>query len=149
VRATSSALLGLGLAVLAAGCKGEDKGPKGYPVSGKVVFKNGDLKKLVGGYVRLESVSDAKLKAVGEIQEDGTFVMGSFVDGKPVGGVPEGEYRGRVDPPGSEKFEGDDTLPPPKKGELLTKYLRFPTSELKYTIAPGENTITVEVEAKR
>src|SRR5438067_7820117 len=68
--AAGFAALGAGLVLLATGCKGEPE-VKTYPVSGKVVVKNGDVKKLVGGYVHLESVSDPKLKAVGEIEEGG------------------------------------------------------------------------------
>ena len=141
------AVLGLGLAVLVAGCKG-DSGPKTYPVKGTVVFKNGDVSKLAGGFVRLLSVGEPKVAGYGEILEDGTFGIGSFLDGKPRDGVPEGEYLGRVEPPGFDKLQSDDTPPPPKKGELLPKYRDFQKSGLKYKIAPGENTITVEVEAK-
>jgi hypothetical protein len=112
-----------------------------------VVVKNGDVKRLVGGFVRLQSAADPKLVGVGEIQEDGSFGVGAFEDGKPRGGLPEGEYRARVEPPGADR--GQDAPPPaPKKGDILPKYLKYDTSGLKYTIKPGENTITVEVEGR-
>src|SRR5439155_1207332 len=100
------ALLGVGLAALAVGCK--DSGPKGQPVSGKVVFKDGDVQKLAGGYVRLESVADPKLKAVGQIEEDGTFVLGAFADDKRVAGVPEGRRNlaRSAAPPGLNALSG-------------------------------------------
>jgi hypothetical protein len=139
----------VGLLALAGGCG--QSGPKTYPVKGKVVVKNGDVKKLAGGYVRLQSVADPKLIGVGEIEEEGSFGIGAFIDGKPVGGLPEGEYRARVEPPGFDRREenDDDKPPPPKKGDLLPKYQAFDASGLTYTVKPGDNTITVEVEAKR
>jgi hypothetical protein len=139
--------IGVGLLVSVAGCGA--KGPKTYPVSGKVVVKNGDVKKLVGGFVRLQSVADSSLVGVGEIGEDGSFGIGTFIDGKPQGGLPEGEYRARVEPPGFDRLQEDDQLPPPKKGDILPKYLKFDASGLKYAIKPGDNPLTVEVEAKR
>jgi len=140
------AVLGAALLVSAGGC-GRDEGPKAHPVKGKVVVKNGDVKRLVGGFVRLQSVSDPKLVGVGEIQEDGSFGLGGFADGKPFGGLPEGEYRARVEPPGADR-EPDAPPPAPKKGDILPKYLKYDTSGLKYTIKPGENTITVEIEGR-
>ncbi|HJZ53863.1 MAG TPA: hypothetical protein VKE74_02835 [Gemmataceae bacterium] len=140
------AALGAGL-VLLAGCRGES-GVKTYPVTGKVIVKNGDVARLAGGFVRLESVADPNVKAVGEIQEDGSFGLGSFVQDRPLTGVPEGEYRARVEPrPQDEADEGSPAVV--RKGDLLPKYRDFGTSGLKYTIAPGENTITVEVEVRR
>jgi len=146
--AAGFAALGVGLLAAAGGCAGDD-GPKTYPVSGKVVVKNGELKKLVGGYVRLISIADSKIIGVGEIQDDGTFGIGTFIDGKPRGGLPEGEYRARVEPRGFDQRDSDDQPPPPKKGELLQKYQKHDVSGLKYSIKPGENTIVVEVEVRR
>jgi hypothetical protein len=141
--------IGLVLFVLAAGCGG--KGTKTYPVRGKVVVKNGQLGKLVGGYVRLESVPDPKYKALGEIEEDGQFVLASFVDDKKsVEGVPEGEYQVRVEPAGGEdKPLNDDDPIIVRKGGVLLKYRDFKTSGLKYKVEPRENTMTVEVEVKK
>lgn len=144
--AVARAVLGAALLVPACGC-GRDEGPKAHPVRGKVVVKNGEVQKLAGGVVRLQSVADPKLIGVGEIQEDGSFGIGAFVDGKPLSGLPEGEYRARVEPRGADTQEGD--TPVPKKGDPLPKYLKYETSGLKYTINSGENTITVEVEVRR
>jgi hypothetical protein len=142
-------VMGVGFLVSAGGCGGDD-GPKTYPVSGKVVVKNGDVKKLVGGFVYLQSVADSTLVGSGEINEDGSFGIGTFIKDKPRGGLPEGDYRARVEPPGADQRENDDDAPPPpKKGDLLPKYQKFDTANLKYTIKAGDNPITVEVEAKR
>ena len=142
-------VLGVGLVWTAGGCQSPEEGPKTYPVKGTVVVKNGDVSKLVGGFVRLEAVADPKLKAVGEIEEDGQFVLGSFISDKPRGGIPEGEYRARIEHPGFGQWEEDQQPPPPKKGEPLAKYRDFKTSGLKYTITPDTTTITVEVELRR
>ena len=144
------ALVGLGISLVAVGCGGEkDDGPPTYPVKGQIIVKNGDVKSLVGGYVRLVSMADSKVVGVGEIQDDGTFGVGTFVDGKPRGGLPEGEYRTRVEPPGSGEQDPGDQPPPSRKGGLLPKYQKYETSGLKYAIKPGENAITVEVEVRR
>jgi len=113
-----------------------------------VVVKNGDVKKLVGGSVRFQSATDPNLIGVGEIQEDGSFSIGTFIEGKPRGGLPEGEYRARVEPRGFDQWQ-EDGQPPLRKGDILPKYLNYNTSGLKHTIKPGDNPITVEVEARR
>jgi hypothetical protein len=144
------ALVGLGISLVAVGCGGEkDDGPPTYPVKGQIIVKNGDVKSLVGGYVRLVSMADNKIIGMGEIQDDGTFGVGTFVDGKPRDGLQEGEYRARVEPRGFDQQDSDDQPPPARKGGLLPKYQAYETSGLKYAIKPGENAITVEVEARR
>jgi hypothetical protein len=149
-RISGFVVLGIGLAWTGGGCGAAEGGPKTYSVKGTVVVKNGDVSKLVGGFVRLESVADPTLKAVGEIEEDGQFVLGSFIDNKPRGGIPEGEYRARIEQPGFGQWEAEDQPPPPpRKGEPLAKYRDFKTSGLKYTITPATTTITVEVELRR
>src|SRR5262245_49233477 len=72
---------------------------KGYPVTGKVVLRGGDVAQLAGGYVRFESVADPNVRGVGQIDEDGTFIMGWFFNDKPVAGLLEGTYRAKIDPP--------------------------------------------------
>lgn len=142
------ALVGLGLVAL--GCTAQkDEGPPSYPVKGQIIVRNGDVKSLVGGYVRLVSTADGKIIGMGEIEDDGTFGIGTFLDGKPRGGLPEGEYRARVEPRGFDQQNSNELQPTPRKGGLLPKYQTYETSGLKYAIKPGENAITVEVEARR
>src|SRR5207237_5036985 len=84
----------------AAGC-GAGKQQSAYPVTGKVVYKGtGEpVPRLSGGYVCLEAVADPNNKPVGEIEDDGTFFLGTVVEGKNLGGVLPGEYRVRIVPP--------------------------------------------------
>src|SRR4051794_3266931 len=100
--ATRSLLTGIGLTALAlfgaAGCQSENKS-KTYPARGKVVYKGTgeNATRLAGAQVTLELVSDPKSVQVrGVIDDDGTFSLGSIVDGQNVGGAVPGEYRGRI-----------------------------------------------------
>ena len=148
VKAAGFVALGVALLVSAGGCG--DKGPKTYPVKGKVVVKNGKLGDLVGGYIYMESVGEPKYKCLGEIEEDGQFVMACFVNERSVEGMPEGEYVARVEPQASENTpENEDDEIVVRKGELLLKYRMFNSSGLKYKVEPRENAITAEVEVKK
>jgi hypothetical protein len=141
------AAIGLGL-LSANGCG--PSGPKTYPVKGKVVVKNGKLDRLVGGYVYMESVGEPKYKCLGEIDENGEFVMASSINDKPVEGMPEGDYLARVEPrEGEYQRENEDDPIVVRKGQPLLKYQDYGTSGLKYKIEPRENTITIEVELKK
>lgn len=131
-----------GLAAVAAlglgGCR-QANVPKTYPVKGQVVFKGGDARKLAGGYVRLRLISDPNVVAVGEIEEDGSFVLGTFHQDKPLAGVREGEYQVRVDPPLDEQDQPLRIIHP--------RFLDFEKSKLKFTVQAGaENSLPIEVE---
>jgi hypothetical protein len=132
------------LALFAAGC-GAGNEPKTYPVSGKVVYKGkGDAAQLEGGYVILEAVADpAKAVVQGQIDEGGTFALGSVIGGKPVGGVLPGEYRVRVVPPTDEETgRAMRTL-------IHPRFQSFDKSGIRLTIAADENDVTIEVEPAR
>jgi hypothetical protein len=123
-----------------AGCGGG--GPKTYPVRGKVVYKGtGEAAlKLANGYVILEAASDPGQVVQGQIDEEGTFALGSVIDGQSVGGVRPGEYRVRVVPPADE-----DT------GKLVRRvldprFLSFDKSGIRLTVTAGTNDVTIEVE---
>jgi hypothetical protein len=120
---------------------------KTYPVTGKVVYKGtGEVaKKLAGGYVIFESVSDpANNNGQGQIEEDGTFALGSVIDGANVGGVLAGEYRVRVVPP--KDGESRRTI----RGLLDPRFERFDKSDLRLTVKAGNNDdVTIEVEPPR
>jgi hypothetical protein len=73
-------------------------GPKTYPVKGKVVVKNGQVGRIAGGYVHMESVGEPKVKGAGQIEDDGQFAMACFVNDKAIEGMPQGEYVAWVEP---------------------------------------------------
>jgi hypothetical protein len=117
--------------------------PKTYPVKGKVVFKGkGDVARLSGHHVRFESVSDAKLSAVGEIEDDGTFSLGSFIDGKALPGLPEGTYKACLEQP---EPEDEDRKPPPV---VHSRFLSTKTSGWEFKV-PSSDEFTLEVEGPK
>jgi hypothetical protein len=129
--------LGLLFLVAASGCGGS----RTYPVTGKVVYKDGsDISPLTGGLVVFEPLeAGAKDSARGEIQADGTFRLGTFKDAD---GAPAGRYRGLVTPP---------TPPPtdekrPVRQVLHPRYLSPATSPLEFTVDRDNTTFTLTVE---
>lgn len=119
-----------------------DKGPKTYPVNGKVVFKGkpGKLDRLMGGRVVFQSVADPKVMAVGILEDDGSFSMVAQIPSENKGytGVLAGDYKARLDLP----LDDDNK---PVRGLVHPKYLDFDKSGLKYTV-PTSGDIVVEVE---
>jgi hypothetical protein len=137
-------LVGAALVLLGAGC-GPGK-PKTYPVTGKVVYKGtGEAaKRLAGGHVFFESASDPdKVKAQGEIEEDGTFSLGSILDNTLVDGLLPGEYRARLVPPRDVESQK------PIRGLLDPRFESFDKSGLRFTVVAGPNEFTIEVERPR
>src|SRR5439155_1753880 len=67
-------------------------GGAGYPVTGKVVFEQGDVKLLAGSAVYAQHDSEP-YQATGDIREDGTFELQTRTpEGRKVPGAPEGKY---------------------------------------------------------
>lgn len=117
-----------------------ERGPQTFPVQGKVVFKgkSGNVGQLAGGNVRVQSIADPSLTAVGEIADDGSFSLGAYIKDKGYPGVPAGQYKARVDPP------EDDEEGLPLRGIIHPKYQDFDKSGLTFTVPlPGELVITV------
>ena len=123
------------LALWVAGCGFGSN--KTYPVQGRVVFKE-DNRPLTGGTVLWKSVSDPNARASGEIGSDGTFTLSSSTGE----GVVPGEYQVLIQPPIAEGGErGKATVPP--------RYQRVETSDLRYTVKPGENHVEIKLEKAR
>lgn len=73
-------------------------GPTTYPVKGKLVFEKGDIKLLSGSIISCQHEQDPSIGARGDIQEDGSFTLETYVRGKIVPGALEGTYRARIIP---------------------------------------------------
>src|SRR5437870_5490732 len=118
------------LALFALGVTGcnSNNTQKTYPVKGKVVLKQGDIRGLAEGHVEFRSIDGPKVIAMGEIKPDGSFEMGSQVAGQDYAGVPEGTYQARILLPAG--VDGQPRSPSPS---LAPRYLSFDTSGLKYT----------------
>lgn len=126
------------------GCYSENK-PKTYPARGKVVFKGtGETAtRLAGAQVTLQPVSDPKSSQVrGVIDDDGTFSLGSIIDGQNFGGAAPGEYRGRIVL--SDGAAGRRARPP-----IDPKYLTYDKSGIRVTLTAGKNEVIIEVEELR
>jgi hypothetical protein len=126
-----------GCLALLAGCSGRHKT---YPVEGKVVWKDGnEARELVGGFVTLDSM-ELLVSAQGQIQEDGSFRLGTY---KSSDGVPAGEYKVAV----SRNPELDMGVDAPVAWVPLSRrYENVNTSGLTLTVEPKNNVVTVEVE---
>jgi hypothetical protein len=105
------------------------------PVEGKVVFRDGAP--FTKGIVVFESLeAENKVSALGEVQKDGTFRLGTHGESD---GVPEGRYRVLIVPP---MPTGERVGPWP----IDPKYIRLDTSPLEYTVVQGKNEVTFEVD---
>jgi hypothetical protein len=83
------------------GCtKKTDIGVKTVPVQGKITFtKGGEVKTLFDrqGVITFDSVDQPGVRAIGEIQEDGSFTVSTVKDGVSAPGAVEGTHRVRLD----------------------------------------------------
>lgn len=125
-------------AALVAGCG--SSGPPVHEVKGKVVYKGkGNISDLSNGIVHFQNTSDANLKAVGAIEDDGSFAMAMFYKDKELPGVMAGTYKARVQPPRDDSEEDNPRLP------IQRKYTDFDKSGLTFTV-PVSGEIVIHVE---
>jgi hypothetical protein len=118
----------------AIGCGGR----KLYPVEGKIVFPDGrPVTGLAGGTVEFDPL-EGKEGARGEIQEDGTFRLGTV---KPGDGAYPGRYQVCVVPA--------QVLDRPNPRVLDRRFEDFKTSGLKVEVKREDNQITLPVEPPR
>jgi hypothetical protein len=136
-------LLGVILIGATAGCGGQPTPPtppfKTYTLKGKVVYKDGrGVEQLERGRVWFQSRADANIKAVGGIGDDGTFTMTVLVEDKSYAGVPEGEYKVRVEPPLDDERK-------PRRRLIHPRHLDYETSGLRVTV-PSSNEISLALD---
>ena len=105
-------------AILLAGCGGPAL-PKTYPVSGKVVLKDGSP--LPGGAIELRSTADPALGALGKVEADGSFTLHTIVDRQKLPGAAEGKYRVTVIPGGGDQTQGRTFLPITLQEEVVVR----------------------------
>ena len=116
-------------------------GPPVHVVKGKIVYKGkGNVADLANGTVTFQSTSNANVKSVGSIEDDGSFLLGTFHEGKELPGVLAGVYKARVQPP---RDDSDDDNPNPRL-PIHRKYLDFDKSGLTFTV-PVSGEIVIEV----
>jgi hypothetical protein len=130
IRISRTALLGAALLAVVgvAGCG--PKGPKTYPVSGKVVSEKGGVPKaLVGSGVELQSATEPNTRGFGQIQPDGSFTIDTYRLGESLRGAIEGKHRARITPGASDE---DDSRSP--KRLVDRKYTSFEKSGWEITV---------------
>ncbi len=116
--AAAIALVGLG------GC---DSGlPKTYPVKGKVVFKGG--RPVTDGRIQFQRSNGSPIKAMGDIEKDGSFSLMTYVGAKKRPGAPAGPYQVTVEL------------------ERPAEVVAIPKS---CTVEPRNNDFTIVVESRR
>jgi hypothetical protein len=121
----------LGTALIGVWVSGCGSGiPTTYAVKGKVVWKGG--KPVEDGRIEFQSLSNANLKAVGEIESDGSFTLTTHKDGRTRQGAVEGEHRVLVEP---DVGDGEPAL-----------LIVLPKP---YTVEPRENNFHIEIEKAR
>jgi hypothetical protein len=100
--------------------------PKTYPVKGKVVFK-GD-KPVTDGRIQFQSTADPQIKALGDIDKDGSFSLTTYVGKKNVPGAPAGAYHVVIEL------------------ERPAEVVALPSA---YTVDPRENDFTIVIGGRR
>jgi predicted small lipoprotein YifL len=107
-----------------AGCG--QSGPPTYPVKGRVIFPDGDVKQLAGCIVEFQLQNDHRVRASGEVKEGGDFTLGTYHDGELLQGVIEGMYQARIILTDADDEDGRPHHPPP----IHPCYLEFETSNI-------------------
>jgi hypothetical protein len=100
--------------------------PKTYPVRGKVVFQGG--KPVMDGKIQFQSSADPQNKVLGDIDQDGSFSLMTYVGAKKVRGAPAGDYKVLVE---------------------LERPARLIVLPSGYTVEPHENDFTIVVDSRR
>ena len=128
-------ILVAGVALMPKGC--DDGRVPVYPVSGRVVFKNGAPVKTG----KIELRSEAGTTANGTIKEDGSFVLGTYTrDDGAAAGMNQAIVMQIVIYDGTADHVKDHGLP------VSTLHSKYETSGLRFEVTPdGPNKLLVEV----
>jgi len=138
----SSFRLGKFLAVFAASFILVGCGRETYPVTGQIEMKDGSSPKELAGYGISFDSHEMKVSAIGTIQADGSFELGTT---KPNDGAKLGKYKVIISPPLSDNPDKQQT-----KSILLDRYSDLEKTDLSAVVEAKTNNFTFTVErAKR
>jgi hypothetical protein len=113
-----------------------------HPVEGLVTWKSGAPAKELAGSLVFFELSETQTSSTGTIQEDGSFQLTTY---QPNDGAPAGEHTVLILEVGRKSLGGpDSTAIAPSK--IDTRYATPATSDLRATVKPGKNNITLVVE---
>ena len=131
-------MLALLSGALLSGCAGDGI----YPVEGQVVWKDGSPAKELAGSRVIFNLPEKQTGANGIIQADGSFRL---TTNKPNDGAIAGEYKVLIIEVGRKSLGGpDSTAIAP--GAMHSRYSDPNTTDLKATVGPGPNNVTLTVE---
>ncbi len=133
------------VALIAAGCGqvNSAQGPKAFPASGKVIYKNKPLSNVVVTFYNAEGEE----RASATTNPIGEFTLTTY---EPGDGAPAGEYTVSIttmEMEGEDAGEGGDEAAPAQRPRFPSKYTSTDTSDLRATVAEGEaNNFTFELK---
>lgn len=131
-------LVSMGLLGLA-GCGAN--GPRTHPVEGSIRLAGGNVADLGGSYLEAALEGDDTVRASGQIQEDGRFILETLHGGKVRKGTQEGTYKVRI------VLNDDDPKARRRAAQAIApRYLKFDTSGL--TIQVPSEEVNLEVRKK-
>jgi hypothetical protein len=129
---------GMLLACLLTGCWGSGL----FPVEGQVEWKDGTSAKDLAGSLVFFELAEKQASAQGIIQPDGSFRLSTL---NPNDGATAGEHTVLLIEVGRKPLGGPDSsnLAPSK---IDSRYATPTTSDLRATVKPGTNKITLKVD---
>jgi hypothetical protein len=112
---------------------------KTHFVRGQFEVPGGDIELLAGHIVEVALIADPRVRAAGQIREDGTFALSALHEGAPLAGAKEGAYQARIvlsdDDPGRRNIAAK---------ALPQRYLQFESSGLTLNV-PSAEIVTLKV----
>lgn len=125
---------------LSGGCAGRPAGPKTEPVNGRLVVKDSPvtLQRLNGGKIWFQSTTEPDTKAMGFIDEEGTFAVNLIAQIEGLEGVPAGLYKVRIEPPLDDQRR-------PQRGLIASRYLDFDQSGLTVEVPSPTDELVLEL----
>ncbi|MCI0358533.1 MAG: hypothetical protein L0211_08625 [Planctomycetaceae bacterium] len=119
----------------ASGCFGPS-GPVTYPVEGQVELSGGKVQNLSGHTIEAALVTDANVRAYGQIASDGSFALETLQGGDIRSGAVEGKYQARI------VLSDDDDSSRAKAAEALNhRFLQFETSGLTFDVPASDDVV--------
>ena len=108
-------------------------GTKTYPVRGKIEAAGSDTRALSGHTVELALETNPQIRAAGQIQDDGSFVVETLHGGLVLPGAAEGKYQARI-------VLSDDDIAGKKlvAKSLHPRYFQFDKSGLAIQVPAAE-----------
>ena len=125
-----------------------------YPISGRVVFGNGDSYSGGGTVVFESGEGQERIMALAVIQPDGAFQTAREYKGLPAGEcqarlvAPSPDLPDEAPDPDARFQQKPSRVPPPKPLPFDKRFLAFETSGLVFTVGPDLGSITIDLGSR-